>query len=157
MNSTTAADDLQNRAVLWSIGELDGPGIVGAACDALVAGLDTPGLRRLAACSRDEAPYDVPVLLPEALGELGLTYHPPGGETGREAVARTLARRLLTGELSPRDLADRIHRRFGHGLDLAEPLAALADDYGILGYTDRTEAEIDADVLAEARRLVEGG
>ena len=42
-----------------------------AACEALVAELDTPGLRILAACTRAEADYDVHDLLPAALNELG--------------------------------------------------------------------------------------
>ncbi|MFF5721367.1 hypothetical protein [Streptomyces buecherae] len=50
MTSTEAAAiALQNHAALWSMGEIRASDVVNAACDALVAGLDTPGLRTLAA------------------------------------------------------------------------------------------------------------
>lgn len=55
-----ASRKLQDRAVLWSMGEICATDIVAAACDALVVGLDSPALRILAACTRSEAPYDVP-------------------------------------------------------------------------------------------------
>ncbi|WP_244369416.1 hypothetical protein [Streptomyces sp. CAI-85] len=148
-----AARELQDRAVLWSMGELRATDVVTAACDALVAGLDSPALRVLAACTRGEADYDVPDLLPPALEELGLTLHPLGSVAAQEAAARVLAARMLAGELSPRELASRIHQRFGHELPLTERLAELDDDYDTLDYGDRTAAQADADVTAEALRL----
>lgn len=95
------------------MGEIRATDVVTAACDALVAGLDSPALRILAACTRAEADYDVPDLLPPALDELGLTFHPAGSVAGQEAAARALAARMLAGELTPRELAFRIHQRFG--------------------------------------------
>ncbi|MFJ4776501.1 hypothetical protein [Streptomyces sp. NPDC088762] len=65
MTSTAAAIALQDHAALWSVGEVSASDVVNAACDALVAGLDTPGLRILAACTRAEADYDVHDLLPQ--------------------------------------------------------------------------------------------
>ncbi|MEV6796591.1 hypothetical protein AB0M87_32530 [Streptomyces sp. NPDC051320] len=74
MTSTeAAATALQDHAVLWSMGEIRATDVVTAACDALVAGHDSPALRILAACTRAEADYDVPDILPPALDELGLT------------------------------------------------------------------------------------
>lgn len=65
MSSTEpAARRLQDRAVLWSMGEIRATEVVTVACDALVAGLDSPALRILAACTRAEADYAVPDLLP---------------------------------------------------------------------------------------------
>jgi hypothetical protein len=154
-SSESAAAHLQDHAVLWSIGEIRANDVVSAACDALVAGLDSPTLRILAACTRAEAGYDVPELLPAALDELGLTFYPVGSQGGQEAAARALARRMLAGELTPRELAFRIHQRFGHELDLAERLAELDDEYDVLEYGDRTPAQVDAEVTAEARRLAQ--
>jgi len=148
-----AAHTLQDRAILWSIGETRAYDVVSAACDALVAGLDSPALRCLAACTRAEADYDVPELLPSALEELGLTFYASGGIFGKEAPAQALARQILAGELSPRELALRIHQRFGHELPLAERLAKLDDEYDTLEYGDRTSEQIDIEVTAEARRL----
>ncbi|MGW7253519.1 hypothetical protein [Streptomyces sp. NPDC054834] len=150
-----AARQFQDRAVLWSIGEIRAADVVAGACDALVAGLDTPALRILAACTRAEADQDVPDLLPPALDELGLVFYPVGSVAGQEAAARALAARMLAGELTPRELAFRIHRRFGHGLPQAERLAELDDEYDILEYGDRTSAQVDADVRSEALRLAQ--
>lgn len=154
MSSTEpAARELQDRAVLWSMGEIRATDVVTAACDALVAGLDSPALRILAACTRAEADYDVPDLLPPALDELGLTSYSVGSVAGQEAAVRALAARMLAGELTPRELVFRIHQRFGHELPLAERLAALDDEYDLLEYGEGTPAQVDADVTAEARRL----
>ncbi|GHH73809.1 hypothetical protein GCM10018793_13250 [Streptomyces sulfonofaciens] len=154
MTSTEAAAiALQDHAALWSTGEIRASDVVDAACDALVAGLDTPGLRVLAACTRAEADYEVHVLLPAALDELGLTFYPVASDAGQEAGARALARRMLTGELTPREFTIRIHQRCGHELPLTERLAELDDEYDVLEYGDRTADQVDAEVTAEARRL----
>ncbi|MCQ8774907.1 hypothetical protein [Streptomyces telluris] len=153
--TSSPAQDLQDLAAFWSLGEVRAPEVVDAACDALLAGLDSPALRSLAACTRAEADYDAPELLPTALGELGLTFYPRGSDAGREAVAHSLVRRMLAGEMTPQELASRIHRQFGHDLPLAERLAAFHDEYDILEYGDKTEEEVDAEVLAEAHRLAE--
>jgi hypothetical protein len=155
LSTEPAAHKLQDRAVLWGMGEIPATDVVAAACDALVAGLDSPALRILAACTRSEADYDVPDLLPPALDELGLTFHPAGSVAGQEAAARALAARMLAGELTPHELVFRIHHRFGHELALVERLANLDDEYDILEYGDRTRAQVDADVLAEALRLTQ--
>ncbi len=62
---------------------------------------------------------------------------------------------MLAGELTPRELAFQIHQRFGHKLPLAERLAALDDEYDILEYGDRTPAQVDADVTAEAQQFTQ--
>ncbi|MEU6457909.1 hypothetical protein [Streptomyces sp. NPDC047065] len=102
---------------------------------------------------REQADYDVPDLLPPALDELGLTLHPAGSRAAREAGVRALAARTPAGELTPRELAFRIHQRFGHGLPMTERLAELDDEYDYLEYGDGTLAQVDADVLAEALRI----
>ncbi|MEU6448570.1 hypothetical protein [Streptomyces sp. NPDC046979] len=152
-SAEAAALALQDHAALWRMGEVGAADVVSSACDALVAGLDGPALRMLAACTRREADYDVPDLLPPALDELGLTLHPAGSRAAREAGVRALAARTLAGELTPRELAFRIHQRFGHDLPLAERLAALDDEYDYLEYGEGTPAQVDADVLAEALRI----
>lgn len=157
-SAETAAIALQDHAALWRVGEIPASEVVSAACDALVAGLDTPSLRILAACTRAEADYDVHGLLPPALAELGLTFHPVASEAGQEAAVRALARRTLAGELTPWDFTFRIHERYGHELALTERLAELDDEYGVLQYSvleysDRTVDQVNADVTAEARRL----
>ncbi|KJS60070.1 hypothetical protein [Streptomyces rubellomurinus] len=155
MSSTEpAARELQERAALWTIGEVRAHEVVDAACDALVAGLGGPALWTLAACTRGEADCDVPEILPAALDELGLTFHPVGSEACREAAVRALANRTLAGRLTPRELASRIHLHFGHRLPLAERLAELDDEYDLVHLgAGRAAAEVDAEVRAEALRL----
>ncbi|MFJ9440858.1 GNAT family N-acetyltransferase [Kitasatospora sp. NPDC101235] len=148
-----AAERLRAAALLWSAGELTAVEVVDTACAALVAGFDGEALTALAACPNGEASGLVPDLLPPALAEFGLAFHPPGGVPGKQAVLRALAARLLAGEYGPQDLTYRVHRRFGHEFDPADPLACLDDEYGTLDYSTRTRAELDAEVLAEARRL----
>lgn len=96
----SAAEDLQDAAALWSVGAVRGAAVVAAACDALVAGLDGPSLRRLAACFQHEADYDVPGILPTALEEFGLVYYPLGSRAGEEAAVRALACQHLVGMLT---------------------------------------------------------
>ncbi|MEU7647213.1 hypothetical protein [Streptomyces huasconensis] len=148
-----AALALQDHVTLWSMGEVRAIEVVNAACDALVAGLDTPGLRMLAACTRAEAEYGVHDLLPVALAELGLTLYPVDSEAGQEAVARALARCMLAGQLTPQEFAFRIHQRYGHELPLVERLAELDDEYDMLECSDRSMGQITTEVTAEARRL----
>jgi len=130
------------------------PGVtVTCACDALIAGLDSPSLRILAGLTRIEADSQVPGILPAALAELGLDFHPRDSREGQEAAAAALAAQAVSGALTPRELAAAIHRHFGHGLPLAERLAALDDEYDLGAYATMTPAQIDRGVLAEARRL----
>jgi hypothetical protein len=145
-----AARGLQDMAALWSIGAASPQAVVRCACDALVAGLDSPSLRILAGLTRTEADYDVLEILPAALPELGLDFYPPGAGDGQQAAVRVLAAQAVSGSLTPRALAAEVHRHFGHGLPLAARLAALDDEYDIGACT--TE-QIDQEVMTEARRL----
>ncbi|MET7622024.1 hypothetical protein [Streptomyces sp. NPDC005408] len=52
-----------------------------------------------------------------------------GSVAGQEAAARALAARMLADQLTPRELAFRIHQRFGHELPLVERLANLDDEH----------------------------
>lgn len=144
---------LQDRAALWSTDAAAGRTVIDAACEALVVGLDGPALRELAACSYGEAATGPHVLLPPAMAEQGLVFHPSGSGSAAEAVLRALAARVLDGDMTPRELTRAVHQRFGHELDPADPLSCLDDEYDLLGVHSRSREEVDADVLAEARRL----
>ncbi|MGW8701651.1 hypothetical protein ACWGOK_32820 [Streptomyces eurythermus] len=82
-----------------------------------------------------------------------------GSPAAREAAVRALALRMPAGELTPREPASRIHRRFGHELPPAERLAELDDEYDLreLEHGDGTAGQLDADVRAEALRLLFSG
>ncbi|MGJ7906886.1 hypothetical protein ACOQFL_10430 [Actinopolyspora sp. H202] len=149
----TAATASQEHAVLWSAREIRAEAVVRSACDALMAGLDSPALRVLAACTRIEATEAVRELLPTALGELGLVFYPLDSEAATEPAVRLLARRLLAGEMRPRAFAWRISRVHGSNMDLALPFVGLDDAYDTVEYTEYTVAELDTEIITEARRI----
>ncbi|MER5486402.1 hypothetical protein ABT024_24760 [Streptomyces sp. NPDC002812] len=60
---------------------------------------------------------------------------------------------MLAGAFTLRQFTSRIHARYGHALPLAERLAELDDEYDSIDFGDRTMAEVDAEVMAEARKL----
>ncbi|WP_435233155.1 hypothetical protein [Micromonospora aurantiaca (nom. illeg.)] len=145
---------LQDATALWSIRQGTAAEVIEAACDCLVAGVDSPSLRILAGVSPSADSQELIQWLEPTLDELGLTYFPEGGQEGEDAAVRVMATRLLAGALSPRELARWAHSVIGHdGAPLAEELVLLDDDYDTLEYGEETEADIDARVLAEARRL----
>jgi len=96
-----ATRTLQDTAALWSIGAVSPQAVVKCACDALIAGLDSPSLRILAGLTRTEADYHVLDILPAALAELGLDFYPRDSRSGQEAAARALAAQAVSGSLTP--------------------------------------------------------
>ena len=145
---------LQDATALRSIRQGTAADVIEAACDCLVAGVDSPSLRILAGVSPSAGSQELIQWLEPTLGELGLTYFPEGGQEGEDAAVRVMATRLLAGALSPRELARWAHAVIGHdGTPLAEELVMLDDVYDTLEYGEQTEADTDARVLAEARRL----
>jgi hypothetical protein len=109
----------------------------------------------LAGISVRDAAYDLPDYLPDALRELGLEHLDRTTIAGQEAAVRAMARRLLAGKITPRNLVSWIHGVFGHELPLAEQLACLDDQYDVLEYGDSYAETIDAEVVAEAQRILD--
>ena len=79
-----ATGTLQDTAALWSIDAVSPQAVVGCACDALIAGLDSPSLRILAGLTRAEADYQVLDILPAALAELGLDFYRAAAAAARK-------------------------------------------------------------------------
>jgi hypothetical protein len=158
MDPMTARDQtllFHDAVALWGMGLGDASDVVMAGCDALVAGLDGPALRMLAGISVRDAAYDLPEYLPDALRELGLEHLDRTTVAGQEAAVRAMARRLLAGKITPRNLVSRIHGVFGHELPFAEQLAYLDDQYDMVEDGDSYAETIDAEVVAEAQRLLD--
>jgi hypothetical protein len=156
VKAAEARDRARDAAALWSVGYVRAAELVEAACDLLVTRHDGPSLAMLAGVHARNADEEVPKLLEAALHEVGVEFYPPGSRAGAEAAVKTLARRVLTGAMEPSALTVWAHRTFGHGtLDLAERLVELDDVYDCLDVTDMTEQDVDADVIAEARRIVD--
>jgi hypothetical protein len=145
----------RDAAALWSVGYVRAAELVEAACDLLVTGHDGPALAMLAGVPARHADQDVPELLEAALHDVDLDFYPLESRSGAEAAVTTLAGRVVAGHLEPSALTVWAHLTFGHGtLDLAERLVELDDVYDISEYTAMTEQEVDAEVIAEARRIV---
>ncbi|GGO10902.1 hypothetical protein [Micromonospora parathelypteridis] len=149
---------LQDATTLWSIRHGTAAEVIEAVCDCLVAGVDSPSLRILAGVSPSASSHELLQWLEPTLDELGLTFFPEGSQEGKDAAVRIMATKLLAGTLSPRELARWAHSVIGHdGTPLAEELVMLDDIYDMLEFCEETEADIDARVLAEARRLTATG
>ncbi|MFD9389591.1 hypothetical protein ACFWBB_02265 [Streptomyces sp. NPDC060000] len=76
------------------------------AAHALADGLDSPALRELAGLPRRSDPVEIRELYVLALGELGIPL--PDEETAGRCLLVSLAFGLAKGELSPKDVADRL-------------------------------------------------
>ncbi|MET9632111.1 hypothetical protein ABZX92_32085 [Lentzea sp. NPDC006480] len=133
---------------LWLVREKSASDVVLAACDLLVGDVDSPAVARLAAVSTKEADIEVPILLPDALQDLGLAAHVMGSVSAKEEGLRAMAVRVRSGELTPRELTSWAHRIFGHE-HAGERLSELDDAYDTCGVSD----ELDDQVMAEVRRI----
>ncbi|WP_405100749.1 hypothetical protein [Micromonospora sp. NBC_01412] len=94
--------------------------------------------------------------------ELSLTYYREGSREGEEEAVRIMARRLLAQTITPRDLTEWAYKFISwDGTPLADELIALDNAYEYADavhdgqpYTSTATADIDAEVIGEARRLV---
>lgn len=150
---------LADAAALWSAGLGSAVEVVDAACVSLVAGRDGDSLRMLAAVSTQQGAADagdeVAELLEPTLTELGLRHYPRYSTAANDAGLRALCRRHLRGELAPWRLTHLAHGMFGHQPGPAEELWELDEVYASLDVVDLTVEDVNAQVTAAARRLVE--
>jgi hypothetical protein len=147
---------MRDAAALWSVGYATAAELIDAACDLLATGQDGPNLAILAGVHSRQADEEAPKLLEAALQDVGIDHYPQGSREGQEAALITMAARVLAGTLQPLDLTRWAHRTIGHDtLPLAESLVELDDVYDTLEYTDMTDQDINTEIIAEARRVVE--
>ncbi|MGX4658488.1 hypothetical protein ACWCHM_32930 [Micromonospora sp. SCSIO 07396] len=167
MRPDDALARLQEAAVLWSVGSGTPGGVIGAACDCLVAGVDTPTLRILSGISPTPGSEsdELGRWLGDALAELSLTFFPEGSRAGEDEAVRIMARRLLDRTITARALTSWAYGFITRdGTPLAAGLIDLEYAYEIVEavvhdgqpYPDDAVAGVDADVVAEARRLLGG-
>lgn len=139
--------------VFWNVGERRTVDIVTAACDLLVAGVDGPALRELAAVSISELESEIAEPLQAALAELGLTVPAQHSDAARIEALEAMAARTISGRITAAELADWAHSTFSHA-GVGRRLSFLSDDYNLLEYNGNTRADVDAQVVAEAQRIV---
>ncbi|HEX8870392.1 MAG TPA: hypothetical protein VF821_32305 [Lentzea sp.] len=146
-------EEFRDVVALWHLGERSDGDVVLAACDLLMAGIDGPAVSALAGVSLRRPWDEIQPLLGDALAELGLEHHDHNTDEGKALGLRLMARRTLVGEMSPRELAAWVHSRFGHGLPEGDQLAQLDDEYDMREYDGHDAADLDAEVMAEVRRI----
>ncbi len=106
---SVALSRFREVAIEWAVGAR-GRQIVDAATLALAEGLDSPSLRMLAGVPHAFAGEEAPDLAPLAFRELGLEVHTRLSSVAYVDGPRQEARRLLSGEISERELARRVAR-----------------------------------------------
>ncbi|WP_081809659.1 hypothetical protein [Amycolatopsis keratiniphila] len=155
MNLETALSHMRDVVARWYVGQARAADIVHTACDLLVAGLDGPSLCMLAAVSVRHADEEVPELLEAALRDVGLAFFEKGTQAAQETGLQAMAARVLSGAMTPRELAVWAHATFGHGtLERAERLVQLDDFYDTVDYMEATVEDLDAEVLRAARGIL---
>jgi hypothetical protein len=157
VDATTAQDRLYRQAALWLVEERGMEPVVRAACDALVAGVDSENLRSLAAISVHASDYDSEAddVIHAALAEQGKPLPERGSTEAQEIALRAMAEEVVEGMVAPRALAEWAHRVIGHsGVEAAQGLVGLDDVYDELTWAEETEEDVDRMVLAEAQRVI---
>jgi hypothetical protein len=149
---------LYEQAALWRVRpEVGQERLVRLACDALVAGLDRPGLAMLAGMSVHGHDPEFGDVLQAAFDGLGIRLPQPGTAEAQVGAATAMARLLLDGHLTSRELARWAHAVIGHdGAPELQSLVEFDDAYEIVDYVDPRDgvAGVDRQVRGEAERLV---
>ncbi|WP_249997643.1 hypothetical protein [Actinoplanes sp. M2I2] len=145
-----ALERMRLAAALWSVEGDDAAELVDAACALLVAGHDGDNVAILAGVMRKDAEEEAPALLEAALRDVGLEHYAPDAHEAQRIAVRHLASQAIAGELVP---ADFLWRAIGSSSDFADRLFVLGREY--LSDHRRATQLIDADVLAEAHRLLD--
>lgn len=164
--SDEARDEFLGALARWAWQDYThGQDVVDAACDALVAGLDSPALRDLAGLYRDAPREVVQLTVDDVVEELGLDL-PVGRDALSRYVLRREARTLLDGWITPRAFTERAYlidltSRSGDGVLFVSPLweyEELDDVEEYLGHGTSTCAEaraaLDDDVRRAARAFL---
>jgi hypothetical protein len=154
-------DRLYEQAALWQLTpEVGQEALVRLACDALVGGQDSPGVVQLAGMSTRGQDYDFEEAVAAALGDVGLALPTRDSAEEQTAATRAMSRLVIDGRLSARELARWAHVHIGHsGASVVQPLVEFDDAYDTVEYVHigKEPADLDKDVIAEARRLLLNG
>jgi hypothetical protein len=135
---------------LWSARRAEGPDVVDAAVDALMAGLQSPTLDVLAGVPRRLAGIEVHDLLPAVCEELGVPFQVPESDAALEAAAAAMACQVLEGEIDAPTWTSWVHAAHGHnGAPPLDRVADLDDEYGLRAQFHDPAADLDA----QARRI----
>ncbi|MET7983309.1 hypothetical protein [Streptomyces sp. NPDC005281] len=120
-------DRLQQRAWQYVAEVLPPEELPMLAAHALVDGHDSPALRELAGLSRRSDATEIRELYVQALHELGVPL--PDEEAAGRRLLASLAFGLARGELSPKDVADRLSMTVAAGTQEETRFLSVAADY----------------------------
>lgn len=150
-------DRLYEQAASWQLTpEVGQEALVRLACDALVGGASSPGVVQLAGMSTRGQDYDFEEAVAAALDDVDLTLPTRDSAEAQTAAARAVCGLVIDGRLSARELARWAHVHIGHsGARDMQTLVELDDAYDTVEYVHvgKERADLDKDVVAEARRL----
>lgn len=123
------------------------------AIELILAGYENPNLAALVVAEKDQAPADLRDLFEQALRELGASF--PDRLTAGNVLKKRLARRVVSGELPPREGAGRIVSLL-HELETELPkiVRYVGDSFGVaalvgLYYAYDDVYGMDAGVIGE--------
>ena len=148
--------ELFRQAALWAVEQRSAEGVVRAACDALVAGVDGKHLAELAGLSvtvhRDA---ETVTIVSDALEEQGLPQLVIGSEDALVAATQVVAEEVLRGIRTPRAAAAWGHRVVGHeGPARLQTLVELDDRYDSVEYSTDDPEDLDGEVVVFCRWLI---
>lgn len=153
MSPSEATAVFRDSIALWTADAISSRGVIEAACDVVAAGVAPPQIVAIAGLPFDAGRGDIEDAL-QGL-DVGFPMTPRRNPEALVAAARVMAERCLDGSVAPRELTCWMHTTFGHDENpVLEPFLHLDDSYDIIEYTDRLEADIDAEVMSLAQALV---
>jgi hypothetical protein len=131
----------------WQVGA-NGPSVlVDRAVDALVSGLDTPGLRDLAGRAGDENWFEMRDLLEATFRELGAELPQTESEVSKLLALQFMCEQFISRTIDARQLGEWAHSMIGHnGPELAQDLVMLDDAFNL----DNAQRAAYADDAARA-------
>ena len=155
MTPDLARTRLADAFSLWRLmpGTVDA--VIGAATEALVAGVDSPSLRELAGASPRESQFVLQPLIEDTLDELGM--QDVRASNAQTAATTAMLHRLQDGLFTERELARWAHAHIGHnGEARCQVFADFDDMYDTADYGPYSEDDVDNWVREEAVAFLEG-
>jgi hypothetical protein len=152
---SSSLDDLVETLLWWSVDHASSTVVVHDAAQAAAEDDVPEWVIALACLPADASAHDIEDVLDRGCPELAFPVVPRGNPEAVLAAALAMIRRFAAGRLAERDLARWTHDVIGHGRSKElERLVSLDDVYDTVKYSGDTIESVDAEVRAEADRLL---
>jgi hypothetical protein len=150
-----AAARLADAVSVWRLSPGTVNEVIGAAVQCLVADVDSPALRDLAAASPRDSRFELEPLIEDTLQELGM--QDVLAVNAQRAALAVMLRRFKDNEFSARELARWAHDHIGHDGDArCQVFVDLDDMYDTVEYSDYGVDDLDRWSADEANAFLEG-